>query len=217
MPHRELTETDRQVIQLLRRRPSLSVEQFVDELGVTATAVRQRLNRLLDADLIERTATTHGRGRPRHEYRLTDAGRSSGGNNLEDLAKSLWEEVQVLEDDRIKQKVIAGVVRRLADRYQGDTNGQTVDQRIRAIVEIFSDRQIPIDYSTNSDGLPVVTVSGCPYPELAEENRDICEMEKALLARVLGTEVQLCQCQKDGDQCCSFEAVPLTAESPSSA
>lgn len=205
----ELSETDRQAIELLRLHSSMSVEQLVEGLGVTATAVRQRLTRLLAGGLIERTSTAQGRGRPRHDYRLTKAGQRTGGNNLEDLAKSLWEEVQMIGDDRLKQQVIAGVVRRLAEKYAAEAGAASVEERMRRVIEIFTQRRIPVEYSTSANGLPIVKVSGCPYPDLADDNRDICEMEKALLARVLGTDVQLCQCQQDGDRCCSFEAVPL--------
>ena len=201
-----ISNNDQAVIELLRGRQSMTVEQLIEKLGVTATAIRQRLGRLSAAELIERTQTSQGRGRPKHQYGLTEKGRRTAGNNLEDLAVSLWEEVQQIENDVTKQKVIAGVVKRLAEKYESETDGESVEERMQSITALFAQRKIPIEFKKNSDGLPIVTVSGCPYPDLADENREICDMEKALLAKVVGTPINLCQCQQDGDRCCSFEA-----------
>jgi len=54
--------SDLAVLDLLRTREAMTVVEFAEALGVTATAVRQRLNRLLAQKLIERTATKGGAG-----------------------------------------------------------------------------------------------------------------------------------------------------------
>jgi predicted ArsR family transcriptional regulator len=74
-----------------------------------------------------------------------------------------------------------------------------------SLTQLFAERQIPISFERN-EGLPVITVSGCPYPTLAKDNREICDMEKELLSKVIGQPINRCQCQQDGDQCCSFQA-----------
>ena len=58
----------------------------------------------------------------------------------------------------------------------------------------------------HENGLPIIKVAGCPYPTLAKENREICEMEKELFEKVVGHPLDRCSCQQDGDQCCSFQA-----------
>ena len=71
MPFMEIPEENSEVVvlDLLRRSGEMRISELVREMGVTATAVRQRLNRLMAADLIERTAAPSGRGRPSHRYR----------------------------------------------------------------------------------------------------------------------------------------------------
>ena len=208
----QVSPNDQAVIELLRRQHSLTVDELIEAMGVTATAIRQRLGRLMAGGLIERTHVSEGRGRPKHKYVLTEKGRRTAGNNLEDLAISLWEEVQQIEDPTTKQKVITGVIGRLSEKYEAEIAGDTVDERMRSLTDLFAQRQIPIEYTTSAAGLPIVTVSGCLYPDLAQENRDICDMEKAFLAKVVGGPIQLCRCQQDGDQCCSFEAASASPE-----
>jgi predicted ArsR family transcriptional regulator len=54
--------------------------------------------------------------------------------------------------------------------------------------------------------LPIIRVNGCPYPDLAKDDREICELEKEVMAKVIGKSMTLCKCQQDGDQCCTFRA-----------
>jgi predicted ArsR family transcriptional regulator len=184
----------------------MTVCELTESMGVTATAVRQRLNRLMTLELVERSHTVEGRGRPSHHYELTDKGRRSSANNLGDLAVVLWEEVQKIPDVETRQRVISGVVERLAEKYETETSGSTVEERMQSVVQLFSDRQISISLETNTRGLPVIKVDDCPYPTLASENHDICNMEKELLSRVIGHPINRCQCRQDGDQCCTYEA-----------
>ena len=86
---------DQQLVELLRKEGAVSVSRLTEHLGVTATAVRQRLQRLMGEGLIERFAerrTTEqaGRGRPSHQYRLTEKGLRFAGDNYGDLAEALW-------------------------------------------------------------------------------------------------------------------------------
>ena len=77
------TETgDRAMLDFIRREGAVTISAFVDEMGVTATAVRQRLRRLMDSGLIQRETERISRGRPNHRYSLTEQGRAGGGHKL---------------------------------------------------------------------------------------------------------------------------------------
>ncbi len=94
------TSSDEGLMDLLRREPALRIADLSRRMGVTATAVRQRLTRLMGAGLVEREAKTAGRGRPSHRYRLTEKGRAQSGSNVGDLAVALWQEVRLHQGRR---------------------------------------------------------------------------------------------------------------------
>src|SRR4051812_17300355 len=62
----DILHSDKAILDLLRKQDSLTVSELADAIGVTATAVRQRLTRLLAQGMIRRHATKEGRGRPSH-------------------------------------------------------------------------------------------------------------------------------------------------------
>lgn len=201
-----LSESDREVVEMLMVQSPLEINQLGERLGVTATAVRQRLSRLMSMGHVDRSTVASGRGRPVHQYSLTEQGRLSGGNNLADLAVALWQEVQQIHDDSIRETVVAGVVDRLVNKYKSEVVGENAAERMESLSRLFGDRELPVRFEKSSDGLPVITVGGCLYPGLSEKGTKICELEQQVLEQVVGDDIEMCTCQRQGDTCCSFQA-----------
>jgi predicted ArsR family transcriptional regulator len=194
------------VLDLLRQRDGMTIAEFQVALGVTATAVRQRLNRLLDQGLVEKRKdpTASGRGRPHHCYGLTQAGERKTGANFADLAVALWQEVRAIEDPSVRRGLIQRISARLAAAYQDQVSGQNVAERMKSLAALFGERQLPFAVEQADGELPVLTALACPYPDLAEKDRTVCAMERMMFSEVLGNRVTLDQCRLDGDRCCTF-------------
>ncbi|MEM8944841.1 MAG: MarR family transcriptional regulator [Planctomycetota bacterium] len=204
--------TDRSLIDFLRRQGESSISELVDFAGVTATAIRQRLGRLMDQGLVERTAEPGRRGRPTHRYALTAAGVRVGGDNYEDLASVLWSEIRAVEDPDVRHGLLRRIVSRLADSYRDQVVGQGLREKMESLVQLMLERDVRFEVSEVKDGeLPVLTALACPYPDLAEQDRSICSMEKMLFSEILGESVRLSACRLDGENCCTFEARTPTA------
>jgi len=196
--------SDTAILDLLRRGQSLTVSELSQAMGVTATAVRQRLNRLMGQGLIQRKALNSGRGRPSHHYELTESGRRQTGANFADLAIALWREIRQIKDPEVRRGLFRRIAGQLVDLYADQIDGCTVEDKMKALVEIFERRQVPFSVDRSHE-LPVLTALACPYPELAEQDRSICAMEKMLFAELLGEDLKLSQCRLDGASCCTFE------------
>jgi predicted ArsR family transcriptional regulator len=203
------TETsDAALVDLLRQAGALGVTEMADATGVTATAVRQRLARMMSQGLIERTASPAGRGRPSHRYSLTSKGqryKEVGGTNYADLAGALWSEIRSIQDPDVRRGLLQRIVSRLSEGYVGQVSGDTLEQRMESLVELMGERKIPFKVERPS-GLPVLTALACPYPDLAKQDRSVCAMEKMLFSEMLGTGIRLTECRLDGAMCCTFEA-----------
>ena len=66
----ELVASDANLMDVMRRRDAQSVSELATAMEVTATAVRQRLNRLMAHGDVERTVVKSGRGRRRDNVYL---------------------------------------------------------------------------------------------------------------------------------------------------
>jgi predicted ArsR family transcriptional regulator len=255
---------------LLRRDPAATIAQLAGRIGVTATAVRQRLARLMDQGLVDRRSRSTGRGRPTYEYSLSPTGNRLAGDNYATLAIALWQELRLIADPAVKRGLIGRLADRIAAEARPHVQGGTLAERMRSLAEWMQQRDIPFEALERpagrqpaadgnlgaSDGgkpsrlggdlgdegssetlrvaggdgesqrqglsavaagegqsLPVLAALACPYPELAEQDRAVCAVERMALANVLGAPLQLTSCRLDGGTCCTFEASPAKAVS----
>lgn len=222
MPQQNSPETNRStdaaVIELLRVDPALGIADLAAALGVTATAVRQRLDRLMKAGLVERSTIARPRGRPAHAYRLTAAGRKSGGDNFRDLAVVLWREIRGVREPSVRQGLVSRIGSAMAEMYRPEVQGSTVADRLESIAGLMRRRSIACgveEATAGRGGLPVLASYACPYPELAEEDRAICAAERVMLQELAGAPVALSECRLDGSSCCRFTATVGNQPQPS--
>ena len=200
----DFVTSDLPVLDLLRSREAMTVSELAAALNVTATAVRQRLTRLLAQKHVERSAASSGRGRPKHYYRLTEQGLRRAGSNFADLAVVLWEEVRRIDDPEIRKGLLQRIAKRMAVLYANKIEGNTLQQKLDALSRLFAERRLPLDIIQSGD-LPVLKATACPYPDLADQDRSICAMERMLISELLGTDVRLASCRHEGERSCMFE------------
>lgn len=204
---------DQAVLDQLRNAGGLTVQQLTEQLEVTATAVRQRLERLVELELVAREKESVGRGRPVFRYCLTKLGARYAAASYVDLAAALWEEVMSLPNPQQRSRILRRVAMRMGEGLKTSIPADgSIVQKLDATVDALGRRKIPAQVD-NSGPLPILEVHACPYPELAEgdESRQLCEIEQEMLSEALGHSVQLDCCQLDGHDSCQFRPV-VTAD-----
>jgi predicted ArsR family transcriptional regulator len=208
--------SDRALLDLIRRSGPLTVAEMAANLGVTGTAIRNRLTRLLGAGLVERRPERGGRGRPRHAYQASVEAQRRLGQNYADLAVVLWEELMsTVADRKLRRLLFTRVTDRLAEIYRGQVSGQEWEGRLVQLTHLLHDRGIEAEVTRDDGGaIPVLRQHSCPYYELAEADRAICALERKMFEKVLGRGLRLSQCRLDGDRSCDFQAKPILITPP---
>jgi predicted ArsR family transcriptional regulator len=208
--------SDRALLDLIRRAGPLSVAEMAASLGVTDTAIRNRLARLVAARLVERQEEHRGRGRPRHVYQVSAYAQKQLGQNYADLAVVLWEELMSsVEDRKLRRLLFARVTDRLAAIYRRQISGPEWEGRLVQLTNVLHDRGVEAEVARDSGSLiPVLRQHSCPYYELAESDRAICALERKMFEKVLGRSLRLSQCRLDGGRVCDFEAKPVPVNPP---
>jgi predicted ArsR family transcriptional regulator len=136
--------SDRDIVDLLRQTGSMCVSELAEATDVTATAVRQRLSRLMEQGIVGRRTLRSGRGRPSHRYELTEKGHRQSGSNFDDLAMMLWQEIRSITEPSIRRGLIARLGKRMAGLYADRIKGDTVGDRMQAVAEVFAERSVPL-------------------------------------------------------------------------
>ncbi|QDT64403.1 helix-turn-helix transcriptional regulator [Calycomorphotria hydatis] len=205
-----LETSDRDFMAVLRRNEPGTVQALCDSLGVTATAVRQRLLRLQGMGFVDRKTIRSGRGRPYHAYYVTDEGSRHLGENYEELAVVLWQELKEVEDEKVRSYLLTRVQEHLVGRYGKGVDGQSLLDRLEQLREALGARGFDVEVDT-SGNLPILRENNCPYHDLAVDDKSICELEQRVFEKVLGADMVLKQRCVDGHNCCEFTAEAASA------
>ncbi|MDR3618507.1 MAG: MarR family transcriptional regulator [Paludisphaera borealis] len=205
--------SDRSLLDLIRRRGPLTVNEMVEEMGVTGTAVRNRLARLVGNGLVERRSRQDGRGRPKHTYEASVEAHKRLGQNYADLAVALWEEMMgTMADRKLRRHLFLRVTERLADVYRAQVKGDEWEGRLVQLSGLLQGRGVEAEVARDDAVvLPFLRQHSCPYYELAEMDRAICGLERKMLEKILGAGLKLSQCRLDGDRSCDFQAKPAVS------
>jgi len=201
--------SDRTILDLLRRRGSLTIEELIRELGITATAVRHRLNKLMGEGLIEKTIERGGRGRPRHVYQASAEAQRTLGQNYGDLAKVLWEVVRAdVADPKLRGLLFRAIIERLADHYRAFVPDRgDLDRRMSDLRSLLAVQGVEVEVIAEAVGgsdLPVLRQHSCPYHDLAEADPVICALERKIFEKVLGHGLTLRQSRQGAHRVCEF-------------
>ncbi len=200
---------DQAVLDLLRKDEGLTVQELIDRLAVTATAVRQRLDRLVQVDMIERRKVVAGRGRPQFRYFLTPLGMRYASASYSGLALALWQEVMDLPSQAMRQRILRRVGRRMGLELRGQVaSTASLSERLNAVADMLSHNRVPAGVQQSGD-LPVLQVHACPYPELSrlDGQRSLCELEAEMISEAVGQPMHLDACRLDGHAMCQYRPV----------
>jgi len=202
---RTAINSDTDLLDLIRVAGPVSVPELEHAAQVTATAVRQRLGRLVAQSLVRRELDHQGRGRPKYRYSLTEAGLRQAGSDFTDLALALWRELRnEIHDEASRRDALRRIARAMAVGYQGRIRGATPAERLESLGQLLNERRIPASVETTANH-PTLTAHACPYPRLAEEDPNVCLMEKMLFSELVGGDLSLTQCRLHGGTACQFQ------------
>lgn len=192
-----------QIIEYLQRSGSGTIKELEDVLGITTTAVRQHLGSLQSDGYVERRRVSTGVGRPHYAYFVTARVQEIFACHCDDLALTLLEEVFELEGFGKTQILLDRVSERLANKYNEEIRSVALQARVQEFADVLNERGVLTELDDSNNEILLKTYN-CPFHDLAQEHNEICEMDKAMVERVLGTDVNLSSRITDGDRCCSF-------------
>lgn len=194
------------VLKAIQLRGQARINQLADDLGVTTSAVRQHLTQLQASGAVRAEKVREGVGRPYYLYSVTPEAHNLFYKDYGELARLLLDEVAATQGPQAMQAVLRRIADRLTDKYREEMAGPELADRISAWAELLDRRGVTVQLEKTADGY-LVTEYGCPYQNVATENRAVCEMEREVMTRLLGSGVKLTQCVLDGHHGCRFRVL----------
>lgn len=193
------------IVNLLARRGPCTIAELVAALGVTTTAVRQQVNRLVARRWLIRTRRRQGPGRPADVFALSDDARRMLGGQAEELSRLLLEQIAEMPGRGRRRALLQAVSNRMAQNAQQFVGDGPPGERLRRLADHLSREGVLAEAETGR-GAQRLTVYTCPFYGVAVAHREVCDMERAAFSTLLGDALALERCVLDGHEHCEFRS-----------
>lgn len=204
-----LKATRAEIVHLLKRRSTLSVDALADELSISKVAVRRHLDQLEDQGFVRHDSERCDRGRPRFVYSLTTEGNGLFPDTSADFACALLGQVSRTFGGKAVDSLLADQASDLIQSLQTDVANLGFDDRVLAVAKQFNERGYETECRRLDDGSYQIIEHNCPIREVAERFPQVCHEELRVYSEVTGGTVALaCRSIATGGVACEYRIVP---------
>ncbi len=198
-----MRETRQAILEIIRRRGSVTIQQLAEELGLSPVTVRHHLYALLGDGLIARVPLRHGVGRPEHGYSLTEAGERRFPNRYHTLTAHLLSVLKHMKSEADLQRLLEGLIRQtLAVPPEVDTLPPHL--RLLRLEEHLRRQGIPIDITFEAQGEEACLHIRCPFSDISQQHPELCRADEQVIGEALKLPLQRAVGLPENNQSCNF-------------
>ena len=193
------------VLETLSQQGPLPIETMARATRRTVLSLRYHLTWLEREGLIvQQDVDRRGNvGRPQTLYALADKAHEHLPKQYNALAAQLLDEIS----DTLGEKETRGLLRRAGRRVAASAPpvrvGAGAETRLNRTVKFMSERGYMARWE-KTDGDFLLTVCNCPYRQVAQAHRQVCDMDHAMIATLVDATPRALTCIANHDGQCQF-------------
>jgi len=201
------SDTRRELLQIIKRRGGLSVDEAMEALDMARTTVREHLLQLREKGLLTRTAERQGRGRPSHRYEMTRRAKVLFPSRDGELMGEL---VQFLQAEGADDLVEAFFERYWAERTEAaerklrSVAPDDLEEKLEVLRRLLESEGFMPEVDSG-DQTVTVRECNCPFPESVKQTRIPCQLEKEFYETLFRTALDRVTYIPDGNAACTYE------------
>ncbi len=203
----DLSGAKRRIIERLKRADTATAPELAAEFGLTDTAIRQHLEALESAELVERSSgPSSGRGRPPTHWRLAASASSLFADRHADLTVELIASIRSALGDEALDRVVRTRAERQLVAYTTALEGSgSLTEKVQRLAKLRSAEGYLAEAIESDDSMALVE-HHCPIQGAADSCAGLCSAELDLFQKALGPDVTVAREQHllDGGQRCAY-------------
>lgn len=202
------SDTKRALLQLMKRRGEIALDDAIDATGYARTTLREHLNQLERDGLVQRRSERQGRGRPSLRYRITERGErlfpTRDGVLLRELLRYLQERGQDELIEAFFESFWASRVEEVKHRIRQAGGADDPERKLEVLEAILREEGFMPEIQTGDEGL-VIRECNCPFAEAVKQTKLPCRLEAQFYAEIFDIAIERTGYLPDGDAACTYE------------
>lgn len=197
--------TQRKILEsLLQNKKGMTIDELVNILDITRTAVNQHINTLTKDGYLQKHTQIKTGGRPGQIYVLTEKGIHLFPKQYAWFSELLLNNIKQLYGSRGLEDMLIKLGEQVADQHSSRLEGKTAAAKVAAIAELML--ELGYQSSANEDGTQI-NACNCVFHELALENPEVCTFDLALLSAMSNSRIEQVACMAHGHTKCRFKII----------
>ncbi len=199
-----MQDTRQQILEILKRRGEITVQELSEELELTSVTVRHHLEILRSEGYITDPEVRRSSrpGRPRYVYRLTSMAADLFPTNYSGLAAALLQALDKVEPEQ-KEEVLEETAEQLAAGAI-DELPEDREERLDAVVTYLKQLGFVSRWDKNEHSEYYLYICNCPYHYVAQRHPETCNIDMYLLEKLLRADLKREQGLASEDALCGY-------------
>jgi predicted ArsR family transcriptional regulator len=199
-----LSNSQQEIVKLLRRHGTMTVDELSRAIGISSVAVRQHLEVLEAEGLLDTETERRPIGRPRRVFRLSEAADDLFPKNYSGLALMILEHLEEADGPEKVAEVFRGRRKRMERTARDRVAGRSLQDRVAAVAEMQDEAGYMAEWEPAEDGSYLLREHNCAICRVARRFTQACENELKLIENLTDAEVTREQHMASGDPICSY-------------
>lgn len=203
------TGTKKNIIDLIKRSGTLSIDEAVEQMSLAKTTLREHFLQLERDGYVEREYVRSGPGRPRLQYQLTPKGNSQFPSSESRLIRNLIKYLKSEGNEQLVENFFEDFWdQRLEEAREQIEEAGANDpvSKIRVLMEMLEEEGFmpEFDFDEESEKL-MVKECNCPFSEVIRETRLPCKLEEIFYKKLFNENAERISYIAEGDYSCSYD------------
>jgi predicted ArsR family transcriptional regulator len=202
-----MKSTKDRILQILLRKPRLTIIDLAEAVGINAISVRHHLSNLEKEGLIAAEEERHGVGRPRLVYSLTEEGMERFPTKYLRLTTRLLAQMKESMPGPVIAQLFNQVAEDLASQYSADIKGMSMEERLDFVKDLLAQEGFTVEWEKKGGQYEIHEIS-CPYYQIGVAHPEVCTVDQTLISKMLALPAHKVQCVLSGGAHCTYVVQP---------
>lgn len=190
-------------MQTLLRKPSTTISELAEAVGINPISVRHHLTNLQMEGLVGTEEERHGVGRPRLVYSLTKEGMERFPTRYLRLTTRLLAQMKESMPEPVVSKLFAEMADGLAEEYASQMKGLNMEERLDLAKSLLTEEGFTIEWEKTGGQYQIHEIT-CPYLQIGQSHPEVCTVDQTLISKMLAVPAEKIQCVLQGDAHCTY-------------
>jgi predicted ArsR family transcriptional regulator len=196
--------TRRSILDILKRKRQASVDELAADMELTPMGIRQHLMILQRDGLVQSSEVRRKTGRPHYVFSLSEQANELFPRNYHILLDGVLNEIASEGGADAVRRLLGRMEDHIVAAHAPTIADKEFEDQVVQLTKMLSENGSLAEWKKDNSGY-LIREFNCPYHYVARNHRELCDVTKNIISRLIGADVIQTECVLDGAVSCTYQ------------